>query len=287
MNKDNKDRAPRIPLNAGKDPSFRFYPKDWIGDLELQSCSLAAQGLFMKMLCFMFQSSQEGYLLLNGSIPPNRALYNALSIHYKTFNKLVKELLNAGPLKQDENGVYYSARMVRDKALKETRRAAGKLGGNPILDNQKVKQEVNQDLKPYSGSGSGSPSGEEKIKKKRDSFRTMEAERQSSPPRNLADFQKSLSERKQPTNKEKSGIGKIPTPKLPKCLSRDEAYRRADQLIMQHQALLKDKDRPILAILCRDYHEDDLSRAENELRDYQPGARSAGEYFREHVEYRR
>jgi hypothetical protein len=34
-------------------PAFQFYPKDWL-DFRVQRMSLAAQGAYMKILCFMW-----------------------------------------------------------------------------------------------------------------------------------------------------------------------------------------------------------------------------------------
>jgi len=135
--------------------------------MKLQSCSWAAQGLFIKMLCYMALSSSPGKLLLSDNKPSIRTICKVLSVHHKTFDKLSNELLKAGSLKLDENGVYYCSRMLKDYVLREKRKAAGKFGGNPNLLNQKDKHEVNPLLEngttPSSSSSSSSPSSISKI----------------------------------------------------------------------------------------------------------------------------
>ena len=39
-------------------PAFQFYPKDWL-DFRVQRMSLAAQGAYMKILCFMWSDSED------------------------------------------------------------------------------------------------------------------------------------------------------------------------------------------------------------------------------------
>lgn len=140
-----------------KAPSFPFYPADWLNNMKLQSCSLTAQGLFINLMCLMHQSKRYGYLLINGHAPTDKTLIKLLRIHHKTFDKHIKELLDKGVIKQDENGVYYCKRMHKDQMVRKKRWVAGKKGGNPNLVNQKVNHEVNLDdekCKPLSFSSS-------------------------------------------------------------------------------------------------------------------------------------
>jgi len=130
-------------------PSFSFYPADWLNDIKLQSCSLAAQGLLINMMCLMHQSEKYGYLLINGCNPDPKVALKLLRFGDKRgpkqFQKLVQELLTFGVLQKTDDGVYFCQRMVKDEALRRVRRANGKQGGNPIL----VKQEVNHDLNVF------------------------------------------------------------------------------------------------------------------------------------------
>ncbi len=136
-------------------PAFQFYPADWLNDIKLQSCSLAAQGLLMNLMCLMHQSEEYGYLLLNGSLPPMKDVTRLLRLHYKTYQAGLKELLSRGVLKADKRGVIFCDRMVKDEHIREVRREAGKLGGNPLLK-QQDKQNSKQKTTPSSSSSSSS-----------------------------------------------------------------------------------------------------------------------------------
>ena len=139
-----------------KMPSFQFYPADWLNNIKLQSCSLEAQGLLINLMCLMHQAKPYGYLLVNGSYPLNKTVARLLRLHSKTYDKTLIELISSGVLSTNEKGVIYCGRMVKDEQIREVRREAGKLGGNPLLK-QKVKQTAKQKTTP-SSSSSSSPS---------------------------------------------------------------------------------------------------------------------------------
>jgi len=63
----------------------------------------------------MHQSSRYGYLLINGQKPSNRVLNKLLRLHHKTLQAKLKELLIYGVVKEDENGVFYCERMIKDE----------------------------------------------------------------------------------------------------------------------------------------------------------------------------
>ncbi len=137
-------------------PAFQFYPADWLNDIKLQSCSLAAQGLLINMMCLMHQSEKYGYLLVNGANPPLKVLLKLLRFApdkpQKRFQKWLKELTDYGVLQVTDGGVYYCKRMVKDQDIRDKRKAAGKLGGNPNLVKQEVNQSPNQKSTPSSSS---------------------------------------------------------------------------------------------------------------------------------------
>lgn len=144
-----------------KQPAFQFYPADWLNDVKLQACSMAAQGLLINMMCLMHQSEKYGYCLINGDKPSIKQLKNLLRVHHKTFIKLIKELLKNGVIKEI-NGVYYCKRMVQDEAFRQMRRKCGTLGGNPNFKKGKPNpyyfdnQKDNQKITPSSSSSSSS-----------------------------------------------------------------------------------------------------------------------------------
>jgi hypothetical protein len=124
-------------------PSFQFYPMDWLNDPALQACSWESQGIWINLLCRMHQGNPYGYLTFpNGKKYDDKDLMKALRLHHKTWQAAFKELSTNGVLRRDENGIFYSKRMVEDERIRLVRAESGKQGGNPNLVNQTVKQKT-------------------------------------------------------------------------------------------------------------------------------------------------
>ena len=60
-------------LLMNRPPAFQFYPKDWL-DFKVQRMSLAAQGFYMKILCFMWKDSRDQCSIPTAVEPLSRAL---------------------------------------------------------------------------------------------------------------------------------------------------------------------------------------------------------------------
>jgi len=126
-----------------KRPSFQFYPADWLRDTALRTCSVAARGLWMDMICFMHEGTPYGHLKVNRKVilPCNLAVM--VGANLEEIGRLLEELEEAGVFARDEEGCIYSKRMVRDENLRNIRAEGGKKGGNPALLRGKVKGKVN------------------------------------------------------------------------------------------------------------------------------------------------
>jgi hypothetical protein len=46
----------------GKLPSFQFYPGDWLKDLQLRMPSMSSKGIWIDLLCAMFEAKERGAL---------------------------------------------------------------------------------------------------------------------------------------------------------------------------------------------------------------------------------
>lgn len=148
-----------------KRPSFQFYPGDWLRDAALRSCSAAARGLWMDMLCFMHEGSPYGYLKVNHKVilSPNLARMTGLTL--EETEGCLAELRDAGVFQVDEDGAMFSKRMVRDEDVRNKRAMGGHLGGNPALMVApkvapkvagRLTSEVNRKPTPSSSSSSSS-----------------------------------------------------------------------------------------------------------------------------------
>jgi len=121
-------------------PAFQFYPEDWLSNTKLAVCPMAAHGLMINLMCYMHQSERYGYLLINGTKPDHKTIQKLLRMNHRSFIHNLSILLNNGVIKIDDDGVYYCQRMIDDNSLRDTRREAGKKGGNPNLVNHRLNQ---------------------------------------------------------------------------------------------------------------------------------------------------
>jgi hypothetical protein len=159
-----------------KIPAFQFYPGDWLKDPALRSCSRAARGLWMDMLCLMHESPSRGYLAkLDGSAYSTAELIGMLGgdkvcaecqkrlqkastkgthqyaikmqsscSQCESVMQLTCELDAAGVLSKRRNGVIFSRRIVRDEEIRQARIS----GGSRSLEHPNVPQPKGENTPP-------------------------------------------------------------------------------------------------------------------------------------------
>jgi hypothetical protein len=126
---------------------MKFWPQDWEGDVALRVVSLSAQGLWMRLVCAMHRSEPYGHLTMNGRPMSVRQVASLASISEREAKKLLDELEKAGVFSRTEDGVIFSRRLVRDRAVSEAGRQNGKAGGNPNLK-PKVPDRISGGVNP-------------------------------------------------------------------------------------------------------------------------------------------
>ena len=139
-----------------KRPAFQFYPADWRKDPALSSCSLAARGLWIELMCIAHESDRYGHLSVNGRAMDAKQIARMVGESPAAVAKLLAELEAAAVFSRGEDGVIYSRRMVKDEHIRDVRAAAGKKGGNPNLVGGLLKQTGEQKPTPSSSSSSSS-----------------------------------------------------------------------------------------------------------------------------------
>ena len=113
-------------------PYIHFYPGDWLRD-PVAFCSLAAQGLWLRMMLVMHDNDPYGYLSMNGVAYPPEFLSRRCGTTLEHYTTLLAELESAGVPGRTETGIIYSRRMVRDAKEREKAKRNGRKGGNPQL----------------------------------------------------------------------------------------------------------------------------------------------------------
>ena len=138
-------------------PSFQFYPGDWLKDPNLRRCSHAAKGVWIDMLCLMFEAEERGVLASNGVAWSDEEVACAIGGNSVTTLGAIAELTSKGVVKRRANGALYSSRLVRDENKRKLCSEAGKRGGG----NPKLRPKDDRPLKvTFKGSSKGTPKGE-------------------------------------------------------------------------------------------------------------------------------
>ncbi len=123
-------------------PYIKFFFRDWDSDRELNVCTLAAQGLWIRMLRVMHEAEPYGFFIgRSGTSVDTGTFARLIGQPLPLVQKLVGELETAGVFSRDENGRIFSRRMVRDADKREKARKFGEIGGNPDLRRGLVPKE--------------------------------------------------------------------------------------------------------------------------------------------------
>lgn len=108
-------------------PYMPFYPGDWMKDANLRRCSPSARGIWIDMLCLMFDSPERGVLTFNGRPWTDEEIVNSIP---GCATDLLGTLLDNGVAKRREDGAVYSSRLVNDEKIRSVRAVSGSKGGS-------------------------------------------------------------------------------------------------------------------------------------------------------------
>ena len=101
-------------------PWLQFYPADWESD-SIAGCTLAAQGLWLRMLCVMHTSRSYGCLEIDSKAIPDEMMFRRCGCStVEEYRGLLAELFTAGVPSRRPDGVIYSRRMVRDQQERDS-----------------------------------------------------------------------------------------------------------------------------------------------------------------------
>jgi len=115
----------------------KFFWTDWANDPALRLCGLAAQGLWMRMLCIAAESDPRGYVTVNGRSLEVTDIARLAGVTEIECEPLLAELARNGVFSRDRKGTIYSRRMVRDAKSAKKSQENGRNGGNPTLLKQR------------------------------------------------------------------------------------------------------------------------------------------------------
>lgn len=116
-------------------PYMQFYPGDWLKATDLRGCSPTARGVWIDLLCLMWESPSRGTLPYTDS-----QIADTVAGPYEVVLAAVVELVSAGVASRDDGGALYSRRMVRDYGISQARAIAGHAGGEETQTRKSSKR---------------------------------------------------------------------------------------------------------------------------------------------------
>lgn len=133
-------------------------------DPQLRAVSSASRGLWIDMLCLMWESARRGFLVHpTGRLVTTEQLARMTGNSVDDTTGMLNELEDCGVVSRNKDGILYSRRIERDERKRQKCVEAGKRGGNPALMGEDkggvksdAKGEVNQNPTPSSSPSSSS-----------------------------------------------------------------------------------------------------------------------------------
>ncbi len=139
-----------------KAPAFQFFARDWL-DFRVQRMSFAAQGAYIKLLCFMWMDSQDQCSIIDN----NDFLARAMGTTVEEWLRFRTEIqCEADPILEEKNGLLVSARLRHEAAGQRKRRKAqsenGKRSAQRRLNHRSTTVQPSHQPKGNSSSASSS-----------------------------------------------------------------------------------------------------------------------------------
>ena len=111
-------------------PYFPFYIGDWRKATDVQALPRDVQYTWLDMLFFMWESSERGYLTINGKPIGTDALARMMKIDKILLEQNLKHLSDFGIYSiRESDGAIYCRKMVKDQQIRISRQKAGSIGG--------------------------------------------------------------------------------------------------------------------------------------------------------------
>jgi hypothetical protein len=137
----------------GKAPAFQFYVKDWLSDPQLRMASFSTKGIWIDMLCFMWQAPVKGELCGDAS-----ELQKLLGSNDNDFQQFIVDVnkYDFCYISVSDNKIITvrNRRMFRDENDKKNNRER--------QARYQSKRRDNKNITPPSSSASASPSSKKK-----------------------------------------------------------------------------------------------------------------------------
>ena len=110
-------------------PSMPFYFGDWRKAPEVRALDLDVRMIWFEMLGYMWESTERGYLTINGNPPATETLARMLGIDITKLQHALQQMSGFDVYSvRLSDGAIFSRKMVNDVDISEKRSGAGKKG---------------------------------------------------------------------------------------------------------------------------------------------------------------
>lgn len=135
---------------AGKLPYMPFYPGDWLREPSLRVCSHETKGVFIDMLCLMWECEERGILATAGRPWSDLDIARAVGGDLTRTQACVVELVERRVVSRCANGAIYSRRMVHDERERsKSRERMKKMRAQENAETGKNSQTTSNDVTPH------------------------------------------------------------------------------------------------------------------------------------------
>ena len=147
-------------------PAMQFYVDDWLAEVGLNLCSLAAQGLWIRMCCYMWKAKNRGCLQANDKQISSKELAKLASKTEANIKRILKELEGRKVFSRLSDNTIICRRMYykalaekelkkKEEEIKKVKVEAGRLGG--LVTTQKKEEAKEKQKQANRGSSTPTP----------------------------------------------------------------------------------------------------------------------------------
>lgn len=127
----------------------KFYWDAWLNDINLQSCDLAAQGLWINLIAMMHKSEQIGYLVINGRPMTIFDIAKRVGIRKDRAECLLQKLIDNDVCSMNEEGVVFCRSIVREekrRLFSSKKKSDNQIGDREVSFDYRYKSQGEQDV---------------------------------------------------------------------------------------------------------------------------------------------
>ena len=106
-------------------PYLQLFTRDWLDDLSLRSVSCHSRGVLADLMCIAHESKPYGFLSINDQKMSIKLIASRCNMSAGKVERAMLELEKFGRLRQNEQGVWFVPRMVKDEEIRVKRAAGG------------------------------------------------------------------------------------------------------------------------------------------------------------------